>query len=255
MRKLFAVLGATAIALTLSARAEAWTITVGGAGGSTLAGDNANPSVFTWTFGGVSHLFNELYYVGIGGGPGVLAGVDPDGPVLTDADGDGTVDTVGLTFNLPGQEGTLTTIHTLSVGSTPEWSTSFRFSSGNPLNFYIYADYDLGGTIGDSFVQWANDNATVQVDPLTILSWRTFTPNFTCAGFFALPGSCGSQIAAGGNLDNSTFAGPGDLVFAAQYGRQTFSVDRSLSPVPEPASMVLLGSGLLGLAARARRRK
>jgi PEP-CTERM motif len=252
MKKLLAVLGVAAVAVMLSSTpAQAWSITVGG---STLSGDDNNPFVTTWTFGGFSHLFFEGYYVDLGPGGGVLAGVDPSGPVLSDADGNGVIDTVGQIYNLPGGAGTMTAIHTLSFGDSPEWSTSFSFSAGPALMFYIYADYDLSSSTNDTSVTWVNANAVVQLDPLTTLSWRTATPGSTCAALLSSAANCFGQVIAGGALNNSTTAGPGDVAFAAQYGRQTFSVDRSLSIVPEPASMLLLGSGLLGLAARARRR-
>jgi PEP-CTERM motif len=253
MKKLLTVLGVAAIAVTLSSTpAQAWSITVGG---STLSGDDNNPFVFTWTFGGSDHLFQEVYLVDLGPGGGQIAGVDPSGPVLTDTDGNGVIDTVGQTYNLPGGAGTMTAIHTLSFGDSPEWSTSFSFNAGPALMFYIYADYDLSGSTNDTSVTWANANAVVQLDPLTTLSWRTATPGSTCAALLSAVANCAAQVLAGGALNNSTSAGPGDVAFAAQYGRQTFSVDRSLSIVPEPASMILLGSGLLGLAARARARR
>lgn len=76
--------------------------------------------------------------------------------------------------------------------------------------------------------------------------WSSFGP---VAGLFAE-----SQSSSISPLDpnNYTIAMVGTLTYVAG---QTGSIDAGVEPIPEPATMLLFGAGLAGLAGVAKRRK
>jgi hypothetical protein len=112
-----------------------------------------------------------------------------------------------------------------------------------------------GGTAAVTFQSWENATNGGAIPPggtatsLLILP----TPGFSSGGSF--------DTNSGGGVFNSFVPGAGlfsvtdetDITMAGG-GDMNFSNHVTLSPVPEPATMLLLGSGLLGMGVYARKR-
>ena len=231
------------------AQADPFSLTFGA---QTLSGDTET-GVNTWLITGLAgpdQLFEERYSVQFGSGP--INVISPEmfrflGPnsILVGYDiiaGNGACSAQAIT----GCEAIIT--HTLN--GTNGWSSIYGFQNlGEDYSIYAYADYDLSGSNSGDTVVFNGLNGFTQSDSQTLLRWVTDAP---LAAHDAFPYAGGAMPNP---LQNRNSFGPGDAVFAIQVDDTTgFSIDRLVEPVPEPGSLILLGTGLVGFAGAARRR-
>ena len=148
------------------------------------------------------------------------------------ADGLGTSHQVGL---WDGTSSALLASTTVTSGSTlvasADASGDWRFESVAPIvlgpGVYIIGAYYPVGPFGGTALDGGLASATV----ITTIPEVSFVTSRGSAGAFGIPGALGGTYAPG--------------VFGP-----TFSVARSVTPVPEPGSLMLLGVGGLACAAR-----
>lgn len=171
-----------------------------------------------------------------------------------------------IDFRAPVESTSLVTSLTLTL-----FQSNAGFTRNGSLNFFLTQDTTTNIQPGTSPLRFmagsANDGIGAQLAPLTLLGPGTFTQvsNGTADTFtFAVPTSVqpflGQQVSTGG-LIRIVIAATTTGTAATFGGGDNFNgaptltgITGGVAAVPEPASLVLMGLGVVGIVGVARRR-
>jgi hypothetical protein len=135
-----------------------------------------------------------------------------------------------FTFNISGLAGQTVTSADLRV-------YTYGINSPGNLNYYLYDVSTNAATLNYT----AGTNAAIYTDLGSGVKYGTFTIS---------PSEAYSTITL--NLDAAAIANLNSAIGASST---YFSIGGTVTPVPEPCTLILLGSGLVGLAAFRKRHK
>lgn len=261
---------ALAVLITGVSGADATIITLSDLNTTARIDPHTQSGMFDWTVDGVDHMFQQWFWFRVGS-------TAPEAAINTlDTLTNPVVETPflgtrGLTtrYTNPGLF-TAEITYTLTGGAPGSGRSDIgesiritNLSSTSPLDFHFfqYTDFDIGGLANDT-AERLNANTMSQFDPNFAATETVTTPapsQFEVGIFAATRSRLNDTLAT--TLNGIPGPVTGDATFAWQWddiigpsGSFLISKNKSVTPVPEPATLLLLGSGVFGLGLWGRKR-
>jgi hypothetical protein len=270
MKHLWKVLGIVALALLVAPQANSTVYTLTDGNSTANVDTGSQWGMNDWVVDGTHLLYQQWFWYRVGNGAeasidtlGVTGVLQPLPNMLVATFGSANGLQITLTYTMTGgNPGSMVADIDESIGIHNHSGASLDF------HFFQYSDFDLNRTnLADvvridpslRFVnQVPSPSSTGPILSETVLTGSN-SPTRAEANYYA---NTRNSLNDGGptTLNDILDAGPGDVTWAFQWdkviaagGSFIISKDKSLAPVPEPATLALLGGVMVLLARRLRK--
>jgi len=249
-------------ALAILGTTSAFSITLTDANSSVDIDPTSQVGMNTWLVDGVDHLFQQWFWYRVGN----VAEQSVDtisAPAVFQA---GNIANIAYTARAFRIDFTYVLVGGSAGSGASDIAEVVRIvnTSNESLDFHLfeYSDFDLNGTASGDSADLVNSSTIRQTEALTTALVGTVPP-FNHWEIDAFPNIINKLNDANPDTlpDTGSPFGPGDATFAMEWdvsiaagGTFLMSKDKNINLIPEPATLLAIGVGLAGLAARRRRK-